>query len=309
MHFNFTASALASAALLCGASRSGAQEALLERGPAVASRSAVSPVGAATPSGRDTSDADAFTDPTLLDTSRIDVSTADTARFGAGAAAKSDTSTTDALGRDAGARKRGGIWSPAFFELRLVTAHHSEIPTRLPIAEYRDLYIVDLRAGWTLASSDFLSVEYAPSIVPLAVSTRNPQEYVPRATVSCVHGKDCAEFTALDVKTIPYYSNTYGFGLTPVGFQLRLFRTSPVQLLTYANGGALWFTHRIPDPEATRFNFTAELGAAVQVNLPQRLGLLVGYSWHHTSNGGTGHVNPGLNSRAISVGIVARRGS
>jgi hypothetical protein len=308
MHFNFTASALASAALLCGASRSGAQEALLERGPAVASRSAAPPAGAAAPSGRDTSDVDAFKTTPLPDTSRIDVSTADTSRFDA-RAAKSDTSTTDALGLDAGGRKRGGIWSPAFFELRLVTAHHSEIPTRLPIAEYRDLYIVDLRAGWTLASNDFLSVEYAPSIVPLAISTRNPQEYVPRALVTCVQGKDCAKFTALDVRTIPYYSNTYGFGLTPVGFQLRLFRTSPVQLLTYANGGALWFTHRIPDPDATRFNFTAELGAALQVNLPQRLGLLVGYSWHHTSNGGTGHVNPGLNARAISVGIVARRGS
>jgi hypothetical protein len=33
----------------------------------------------------------------------------------------------------------------------------------------------------------------------------------------------------------------------------------------------------------------------------------VGYSWHHTSNGGTGEVNPGLNSRAIAIGIVARR--
>jgi hypothetical protein len=125
--------------------------------------------------------------------------------------------------------------------------------------------------------------------------------------VNCVQGKSCEDFTALDIGSVPRYSNTYGFGLTPVGFQLRLFHTSPVQILTYANGGALWFTERIPDPEATRFNFTAELGAAIQVNLPERLGLVVGYSWHHTSNAGTGRVNPGLNSRAISVGIVARR--
>jgi len=153
-----------------------------------------------------------------------------------------------------------------------------------------------------------MSVEYAPSLVPLAISTRNPIEYEPRATRTCAEGTECSSYEGLSITTVPLYETTYGFGLTPVAFQLRFFRTSPVQLLTYVNGGALWFTHRIPDPEATRFNFTAELGAALQVNLPDRLGLVVGYSWHHTSNAGIGRVNPGLNSRALSVGIVAWRG-
>lgn len=240
----------------------------------------------------------------VVATALVDTSTDD----GNGAATSHDTSTTHVSAGDAETGEtHSGPSSPAFFELRFVTSRHSSIPTRMPIAEYRNLYIVDLRAGWTLTSNGVLSVEYAPSIVPLAISTRNPEEYVPRASVNCAQGKECDDFTTLEVTTVPLYSNTYGFGITPVGFQLRLFRTSPVQLLTYANGGALWFTHRIPDPEATRFNFTAELGAAVQVNLPERLGLVVGYSWHHTSNAGTGRVNPGLNSRALSLGIVARR--
>ncbi len=244
---------------------------------------------------------------TLLVTAMI-ADTAGTSERGARATPVSDTSTTDALGRgDAPRDDRGGITDPSFLELRLLTSRHSTVPTRMPVTAYRDMYIVDLRAGWTLTSNGFLSVEYAPSVVPLAVSTRNPREYVPTATSGCVSGKDCASFTTLDIRTIPYYSNAYGFGVTPVGFQLRIFRSSPVQLLTYANGGALWFTQRIPDPDATRFNFTAELGAAVQVNIPNSLGLVLGYSWHHTSNGGTGHVNPGINSRALSIGIVARR--
>ena len=277
---------LASAALLCSASGSGAQQpARLTVAAALTDTSAAAVNGAAAPS----------------DTLAIDAG-------GMSTTATSDTSTVDARGiRDAAREEHHWIAPPSFFELRLVTARHSPIPTRLPVMEYRNLYIVDMRAGWMLTSNDFLSVEYAPSLVPLAISTRNPQEYVPRAMVSCVRGKDCEDFSALDVKTLPVYSNTYGFGLTPVGFQLRLFRSWPVQLLTYANGGALWFTHPIPDPEATRFNFTAELGGAIQVNLPERLGVVVGYSWHHTSNGGTGHVNPGLNSRALSVGIVAGR--
>lgn len=224
---------------------------------------------------------------------------------GGGAA---DTTTVDVrTTRAAPPDKQHWISSPSFFELRLVTAHHSTVPTRMPVTAYRDLYIVDMHAGWTLSSNSVLSVEYTPSIVPLAISTRNPEAYIRQTTVVCPPGKNCAENSVLEVVAIPRFTNTYGFGLTPVGFQLRLFPAWPVQFLTYANGGALWFTHPIPDPEATRFNFTAELGGAVQINLPDRYGLVLGYSWHHTSNGGTGRVNPGLNSRVLTLGIVARR--
>jgi hypothetical protein len=275
MRVNHTASALATLALLSGAAVAAAQQA--------------APINPTVMTLRDTSvvgmdGGSELTDAATADTSRIDP--------------RDD-------GADAG--DDGWISSPAFLEFRVLTSRHSTVPTRMPVTAYRDLYIVDLRAGWTLTSNKFLSVEYAPSLVPLAVSTRNPTEYEPRVANTCLPGKDCNEYKALSISTVPLYSTTYGFGLTPVGFQMRLFPTSPVQLLTYANGGALWFTHRIPDPEATRFNFTAELGAALQVNLPDRLGLVLGYSWHHSSNAGTGHVNPGLNSRALSIGVVARR--
>ncbi len=276
MRVNHTASALATFALLCGAPVSAAQQAAPVN-PVVMTLRDTSMVGMDGGSER--------TDSAAADTSRIDP--------------REEGADSDAGGR---------MSSPAFLELRLLTSRHSTVPTRMESTAYRDLYIVDLRAGWTLASNDFISVEYAPSVVPLAISTRNPTEYEPRVANTCLEGKDCNNYKALSISTVPLYSTTYGFGLTPVGFQMRLFRTSPVQLLTYANGGALWFTHRIPDPEATRFNFTAELGTALQVNLPDRLGLVLGYSWHHTSNAGTGRVNPGLNSRALSIGIVARRG-
>ncbi|HEU4584400.1 MAG TPA: acyloxyacyl hydrolase [Gemmatimonadaceae bacterium] len=276
MRVNHTASALATLALLSGAAVSSAQQA-----------APVDPIVI-----------------TLSDTStdRIDGGSGYTD------SATADTSRVDPREESADSDSDGWSASPAFLELRLLTSRHSTVPTRMASTAYRDLYIVDLRAGWTLTSNRFLSVEYAPSLVPLAISTRNPTEYEPRVANSCIEGKDCNNYKALSISTVPLFSTTYGFGLTPVGFQMRLFRTSPVQLLTYANGGALWFTHRIPDPEATRFNFTAELGAALQVNLPDRLGLVLGYSWHHTSNAGTGHVNPGLNSRALSIGIVARKG-
>lgn len=219
-----------------------------------------------------------------------------------------DTGTIDARpGDGVTPGKHHWISPPSFLELRLVAARHSEVPTRMPATAYRNMYIVDVRAGWTITSNDVLSVEYAPSVVPLAISTRNPESYVSQVSAVCKEGNSCTSYSALNMETVPLYANTYGFGLTPVGFQLRLFRNWPVQLLANANGGALWFTHPLPDPEATRFNFTAELGGALQVNLPDRYGLVLGYSWHHTSNGGTGRVNPGLNSRALTIGIVARR--
>ena len=226
---------------------------------------------------------------------------------------KVDTTTYDTVAIDARVRRTARrsrhhwISAPEFFELRLATAHHSQVPSRMPATAYRNMYIVDVRAGWTVTSNGALSVEYAPSLVPLAISTRNPEAYVREQTVVCQPRRSCDRYSAIDARTTARYTNTYGFGITPVGFQLRFFHAWPVQLLTYANGGVLWFTHPLPDPEATRFNFTAELGGALQVDLPDRYGLVLGYSWHHTSNGGTGRVNPGLNSRALSIGIVADR--
>ncbi|HEY9517235.1 MAG TPA: acyloxyacyl hydrolase [Gemmatimonadaceae bacterium] len=195
--------------------------------------------------------------------------------------------------------------SASFFGVRLATAHHSRIPNRISTPMYRDLYIVDLRAGWTMLARGPLSVEYVPSVVPLVISTGNP-EYVQSAGECPPEDDGCVVLYEGGPEFVPRYHTAYGFGLSPVGFQLRLFRQSPVQILAHASGGALWFSRPVPDPEATRFNFTAELGSALQIRLPDHFGLVLGYTWHHTSNAGTGHVNPGLNSRVLTFGLVVR---
>jgi hypothetical protein len=73
-----------------------------------------------------------------------------------------------------------------------------------------------------------------------------------------------------------------------------------------ASGGGLWFSRRIPDPEATRFNFTASAGPVLELRIAPARALRVGYLWHHTSNGGTGRVNYGLNSGILSLGVTSR---
>jgi hypothetical protein len=163
---------------------------------------------------------------------------------------------------------------------------------------YRDFYAIDLRAGWTIATGEDAVLEYMPSITPLAISTRNP-DYV-RAP------QDCTEGCTLPAErgTVPVYHTAYGFGLAPLGFQLRLFPRAAVRPFAHVIGGALWFTRRIPDPMATRFNFTAEAGGGLEIALPKRHALAIGYAFHHTSNGGTGKVNPGVNSGVLTVGIT-----
>jgi hypothetical protein len=71
-----------------------------------------------------------------------------------------------------------------------------------------------------------------------------------------------------------------------------------------ASAGGLWFMRRIPDPVATRFNFTASAGPTLELRVTPAQSLRVGYLWHHTSNGGTGKVNPGLNSGILALGLL-----
>jgi hypothetical protein len=166
---------------------------------------------------------------------------------------------------------------------------------------YRDFYAVDLRAGWTIASSEDAALEYTPSLTPLAISTGNP-EYL-RDTKACVPNSPCP----YKAGTVPVYRTAYAFGLAPLGFQLRFFPRAAVRPFVQVSGGALWFTRPIPDPMATRFNFTAEAGGGLEIALPRRHALAIGYGFHHTSNGGTGQVNPGVNSGVLTVGITAGR--
>jgi hypothetical protein len=191
-------------------------------------------------------------------------------------------------------------YRPAFIGLRVATAWHSPFPTRTGTPAYRDFYTVDLRAGWTIAASEDATLEYTPSITPLAITTGNP-EYVPD-TRPCKDG-----YCTMEQRMVPVYRTVYAAGLAPLGFQLRFFPHAPVRPFAHLSGGALWFTRPIPDPMATRFNFTAETGGGLEIALPRRHALTIGYAFHHTSNGGTGQVNPGMNSGVLIVGVTAGR--
>jgi hypothetical protein len=188
--------------------------------------------------------------------------------------------------------------APSIYGGWIAGARHSQYRTRTGIPGHRDFYMASFRFGWTIGDEAApVSGRYFIDAIPGAVSTDMP-EY--RWTSRCRPDTLCPGAT-------PILHNAYGFGVTPLGWAL-VMGHGPARLTIEASGGGLWFSRRIPDPVAARFNFTASVGPTLELRMTSTQAVRVGYLWHHTSNGGTGKVNPGLNSGILAAGLLWRPG-
>lgn len=188
------------------------------------------------------------------------------------------------------------LHAPSAYGAWVAAAKHSAFHTRTGAPGYRDFYLASFRFAWTLGGDDpsrVVSGTYFIDVVPAAVSTDMP-EYI--------WNSRCRPDTLCPGAT-PIPHNAYGFGITPIGWAL-VIGQGPARLTLEAGGGGLWFSRRIPDPVAARFNFTASAGPTLELRMRPAQSLRVGYLWHHTSNGGTGKVNPGLNSGILTIGML-----
>jgi hypothetical protein len=162
-----------------------------------------------------------------------------------------------------------------------------------------DLAIAAIRWTRTLHQSASWSWDYAADLIPAVfVST-------PRVTDPIVE-QQCDPITSVCLASTPFVGQrvVYGFGAAPLGLQLRVAPQRSVQPFLTASGGALWFREPVPDAEAGRFNFTAEVGAGVLFRPTRTLGVTVGYKLQHISNGGTRPFNPGIDNNMFYVGLV-----
>lgn len=185
--------------------------------------------------------------------------------------------------------------APTMFGAWVAGAHNSEFRTRTGIPGRRDFYLGAVRMGWFVRGYDpsrVANVQYFIDVVPFAVSTGMPDYVWDRR---CRPGFMCPGATSIN-------HTVHAFGITPIGWSLSL-GGPRARLNLEASGGGLWFSRRIPDPEATRFNFTASMGPALHLTVGPSSALRIGYLWHHTSNGGTGRINPGLDSGILSIGL------
>jgi hypothetical protein len=186
--------------------------------------------------------------------------------------------------------------APSIYGAWAAVAHHSGFHTRTGAPGYRNFYLSGFRFGWAIGGDDpsgVVSGVYFIDVIPAAMSTDMPDYN---------WNSRCRPDT-LCPGAAPISHNVYGFGITPLGWAVAVGR-GPARLTMEASAGGLWFTRRIPDPAATRFNFTASAGPTLELRMTPSQSLRIGYLWHHTSNGGTGKVNPGLNSGILAAGLL-----
>ena len=98
----------------------------------------------------------------------------------------------------------------------------------------------------------------------------------------------------------------YGADIVPAGARLFLFPRARLNPYFVGAGGLAFFASPILSPGGTKLNFTAEFGTGAQYEVSNRLGLRLGYSVFHLSNGNTGRHNPALDNNFVYAAVVYR---
>lgn len=121
-------------------------------------------------------------------------------------------------------------------------------------------------------------------------------EYVAELNIS-------ANYTLSDT---PRYSagSFTGWGITPFGFQMNLWRRNGIQPFFKSSAGFMHFSKPFPDHRGVKFNFTLELGGGLEFMIAENLSFSLGYKYHHMSNGRFGDINPGIDSNVFYSGFT-----
>ena len=117
-------------------------------------------------------------------------------------------------------------------------------------------------------------------------------------------------FDAVPVALVgdPHTSNghrayAYGTGASPIGAQVNFVHFRRVEPFLTSGGGFLYFNHRMFGT-TQQFNFTAQVGAGVQLFTPdRRTAIDLGYKYHHISDANLANQNPGLDSHMFFIGL------
>ena len=97
--------------------------------------------------------------------------------------------------------------------------------------------------------------------------------------------------------------SAFGVGLMPLSIRAQTPAARRLSLSLRVDGGAVWFTQRIPAESGTRFNFTGQASADVELRVTPRSWALIGYRHVHLSNGDMGEVNVGVDANLFTVGL------
>ena len=140
-----------------------------------------------------------------------------------------------------------------------------------------------LNFGYVLWQNDDYAWKYKVSLIPFAI----------------IHG-DQATLQFRPERTV------YAGGAEPIGLQMNFRNHRKIQPFMNATGGFLYFTRQVPVTDSSQYNFTFSFGGGVEIFYNRR-SLILGYSYHHISNGYTAKYNPGLDSHKLSIGLSFKR--
>lgn len=117
-----------------------------------------------------------------------------------------------------------------------------------------------------------------------------------------------ASYTIDSIALTSARQTKFGVGIAPIGFRLLWRRNKELKPYFLAKGGFLYFPDRVLSQQATKLEFSAQFGVGVEQTLTPRLGLRVGFSDFHFSNGNIARKNPGIDFMYFSAGLCYRFG-
>ena len=110
----------------------------------------------------------------------------------------------------------------------------------------------------------------------------------------------------LPILVMTQSERAYGAGVMPVLLRWIFDQPERVRPFLDVGGGVLATDRKVPEKTA-RFNFMAHASAGLRVRVDERRSLLLGYRWHHISNGNLVTSNPGINSHMFYMGVSVLR--
>ncbi len=158
----------------------------------------------------------------------------------------------------------------------------------------RKFVIGGLRYGRILAVGRGLALEYTVDVIPVAIVTDNPKVVDTPFTLP-----DGSVVLGTEIRREP----VYGFGASPIGFQVHFGKKNRVKPFASGSAGFLYFSRQTPVPDSQKFNYSFDFGGGVEFFTRSRRAFVVGYKLHHLSNANQGRFNPGLDANIFYGGF------
>ena len=185
--------------------------------------------------------------------------------------------------------------SAARFGAWFVGGWHAPISNYSPLRTDRAVVLVGVTRRFRLTSWRWAELSATPSLLPFVYTSGNRrQENVVCRDVFNTNCEIGSSYSALAV------------GVLPIALMVQTPDDRRIGLSATADAGGALFSQRVPATKGTRFNFIARFGADVVVRVRSGVWVSGGYRHVHISNGGTGEINPGIDTPVFAFGIAWR---